>query len=90
MENWLNCTVSDGMFPGEKAVKIQSHNQFVSFFLSDDTDIIRVHEKNKQLRVTVLDYDSEYALVSLPKETIEGSNIVKVYRMDLSHDPIQH
>ena len=77
-QRWLLCEVSNGMLPDEVAVVIKGAEQDLSLFLPAD----QVHRQASltSIAVDVIDEDEQYGLVTLPKQPIEGSRVVKVLK----------
>ena len=76
---WLRCVVSDGMFPNEVAVSIETVAGSVSLFA--DSAVVRYIAGEAALAVTVIDEDEEYSLVRLPTTPFESPSVVKVKKL---------
>lgn len=83
---WLPCSVSEGMFPGERVSVVKTCDIDVSFFYSGDFSIIDDRGDYSFLKVQVLDSDDEFSLVLLPAESIECGRTVKVRSDQLRYD----
>jgi hypothetical protein len=83
---WLNCTISEGLFTGEYAVKGQLSNSigFSLFALEQyirlDTPLEGRQAVNGCISVSVLDEKDDEALVSLPQPTFENGQTITVKR----------
>ena len=81
---WLNCDISRGMFPNEKAVCIETNERKVSFFLP--TKQVRSENSNNgqgEIRVEIIDLYEQSALVFLPRPPFEGNRVIEVSREHL-------
>ncbi|MEA2343677.1 MAG: hypothetical protein QOF63_1846 [Thermoanaerobaculia bacterium] len=75
---WLRCEVHPGMFSDEVAIGVMTaEGSLVSFFLSSHL------VKDKEIAVGVVARNGEYAVVTLPQRTFEGSNAARVRMGDL-------
>ncbi len=81
---WLLVEVSDGMFPGEKAVSFQGAGGLVSMFLPADKVRHEQQTGRGAIKVEVLEMDDNYGLVGLPVQAAEGASVAKVKRAELS------
>ena len=78
---WLAVEVHEGMFPTEKAVRMQTHRGEWSGFVAD-MHIQRGESGAGRVRVEVMDSDHEYGLIEIP--TQHGAQVVKVERAALA------
>jgi hypothetical protein len=79
MTRFLTCRVSDGMFPSERMIEVDAIDKVVSFFVSDaESGLIQKNQNNGySIAVNILDETEDVALVSLPRESLEGTRIIK-------------
>jgi hypothetical protein len=85
-EKWMSCKVSEGMFPGEKTVVIENASRPLSFFVSGSESFF--NGSTGEIKVGVLWCDRHSAIVSLPKETLEGHRIARINAKCLRDAPM--
>jgi hypothetical protein len=76
---WMTVKISEGLFPSERTVKFATADGEVSVFVSSN------QIEDSKLRVTILDQDSEFALVQVPSQS--GTTIAKVSRREILAEP---
>lgn len=69
---WMAAKVTDGLFPNERTVDFPTEDGDVSVFVSND------QVEAGRLKVTVLEQDSNFALIQVPSQ--HGSTIAKIKR----------
>ena len=80
---WLRCDVRPGMFEDEVAICITTADDTViSFFIP--ADFVRSFSgTEKAIPVEVVDRDSDFGVVTLPRRSFEGSNVARVATREL-------
>lgn len=83
---YLMCEISDGMFPDEYAVVIDTEEKQLSMFLPKDIVTLKKNsEECGEIEVKLIDENANFALISLPRAPIEGSKTVKVSKTCLRY-----
>ena len=77
MTNWIAVEVSEGLFPNERIVQLNTVEGEISFFVSPGL----LDENMSRLRVELLDEDSQFALVQVPSQG--GIRVAKVVKQEL-------
>lgn len=83
---WLRCAVKPSTLGGEVAVIVTTvDGSLVSFFVPADL-VKRASSRNEEgeIRVQVVERDSDTGVVFLPRRTFEGTNVAKVWSRALS------
>ena len=84
MEDWLNCTISEGQFSGEFAVQGEMFDSTgFSLFLPENDLFFSKPPKGDEhikgaIRVRVLDQKDDLILVELPQPTFENGQAITV------------
>ena len=85
--NWLKCTVSKGMLPGEWSIQSKTADDNVFSLFAPAKYVVISKEKNGvnegYLQVYVLDETEAYSLISLPTPSFEVSSVIKVPKSEL-------
>jgi hypothetical protein len=93
MEQWLRCTITPGMFPGEVGVEaLQFDGSPISLFAPEDSaDWEEPLNKDRAvagwLRVRVVERKGDHVLVRLPRECFLSSYYVTVKSEQLQTRP---
>lgn len=69
-ERLLNCKIANGLFPDEATVVVSTNSGDISFFCPKEFLL------NEAVRVTLLEFAQEKALVRLPVESAVGRTLV--------------
>jgi hypothetical protein len=82
---WLRCKIRPGSLAREYAVTIKtSDGDLISLFAPEEFIRASQPEGEGQISVDVVDSDSEFSLVSLPRPTFEQGSFAKVPRQAVS------
>lgn len=88
-DTWLRCTVTQGQFSDEFAVSGVAYDGegFSLFACEDDVDVRNAPGEDEMvagwIKVKVLKEEGDFALVRLPRQTMENGATVTVRRGDL-------
>ena len=73
----VHAIVSDGLFPSERVVELKTADGTVQVFVSGS----QIDDGQKALRVTKLDEDNDYVLVTLP--SLGGGRVAKMSKSEV-------
>jgi hypothetical protein len=78
LNTWMPVDITPGLFPSERTIRFKgADGEEISVFVSTT----QVDEAKRALKITVLDQDSEYALVQIPSQS--GTRVAKVSRSEI-------